>query len=312
MSLLDVVTLLQETNAKISETELFLASHPQDIYAQVGLASLQKRLDTLQQRFDEIAVYDQVEVLRYRMLSQPLETPMRAVNDLLGSFQQSFTVVLDAINTRSAKKRARVTDSSMAASDFAFAYTYPGSLGFALTLPKQLSLIQSDYDATIKVIQHLIVSRNDDDIKSFAQTYGVGAVRTLYKWFEAVAKHNVDSEVKWLGSSAAESKVFLLQGADARVLRDIIARTSDTEYSEKQYRGTLLAYDSQRKTFRFSVANKVIVSGTVAQSVISQLVVPEVYDVELKVATITKYSSEQKEERFELVRIEPNAHRADR
>jgi hypothetical protein len=305
MSLIDVVTLLQDTNAQISEAEKLLLENPTDYYASTVLQNLQKRLEALQTRFNAMAAESQLEVLRYRMLTQPIDASLRAVNELLGSFQQSFTVVYDAIATHTAKKRARVADASVRASTLGFAYSYAGSLGFALTLPREPTLIENDHDSTIAAIRVLTCSHDEAYIKKFADTYGLASVRTLYKWFDAIAKYEVDSEIEWQGPIAESKSTFLLQVPDARALRDAIARTSDVEYSEKSYRGTLLAYDYQRATFRFSVANKVTIHGSVSGSITDQLVVPDSYIIRVQVATITRYSSDQAEDKFELIGIEP-------
>jgi hypothetical protein len=304
LSLTDLATLIQDTNAAIIDAERFLAAEPNDIFARLNAQSLQKRLSDLQERFDEAASLSQVEVLRYRLFKQPAEVSLRTVNELLATFQQSFTVVYDSIASNTAKKRARLSENTLRSTNFNFAYSYAGSLGFALTLPREPTLLANDHDEAIQVIRELTQTRDEADVKSFADNYGLASVRTMYKWLDALSKADADAELDWRGS-AAESEPFIIQVADARVVRDLIARTSDVEYTERPYRGTLLAYDSQRHTFRFAVGNRRTIHGSVSHAITDPLEVPEEYDVLVRVSTVELYSTEQTEERYELTSIAP-------
>jgi hypothetical protein len=306
MSLADLVTLIQDTNAKIVETEEVIASNPDDFSSLVNLQSLEKRLNSLQQQFNEAAALNNVEVLRYRLLLKPQDATVRLVNDLLATFQQSFTIIYDAIKSRTAKKRARVSESITRESAFGFAYSFSGSLGFALTLPREMALITDEHHAAIRVIEDLAKANDEAEIKSFAAIYGLGAIRTIYKWFDSIAKNGVDSELKWEEPGKPAGSPFLIQVADAQAVRNLIAQTSDTEYDERTYRGTLVGYDSVRRTFRFSVRNVTMIRGSVSDRITGQLKVPGPCDISVRVATISRYSTEEKEERFELLEVLTN------
>ena len=306
MSLADLATLLQDTAASIHHAEQALTDHPMDFATRLNLQSLTKRQTDLQARFEEVAAASQVEILYYRLIPNVAEPPIKAINEVLATFQLAFSIVYDSISRHVKKTRASLSDSSARASTLGFAYSFEGSVGFALTLPREAVLLPTDHDATVKAIRDLTTVRNADDVQKFANDYGTAAVRSIYKWVDAIARNDLDSGVRWASPSAAPEPEFLLQVPDARAIREVLASTSVVEVEDKRYRGTLLGYDSQKRTFRYAIGDRKNVHGTVSKDITQTLRVPAKYDARVRVTTTSRYSTDQKEERFELLEITPS------
>jgi len=303
MILADIATLLQDTAVELHRTEQILAKDPNDFVALTNMQSLLKRHADLTEQFEEMAAEDRMEVLYYRLIPKMAEPPIKSLNDLLSSFQQMFSVIFDSIATNTKKTRARIAESSLKASTLRFAYAFPGSVGFAMTLPEELILLNNDYNAALEAIKRIHSISSMEEVKEFAGDYGVAAARILFQWLDAIVRTDIDAEVKWAGSERNE---FLVQVPDARAIRDLIAETSETETTDRNYRGTLLGYDSERRTFRFAIGNRKPIHGMVSEAVSRKLVVPEQYDVRVRVEIISRYSTEEKQEKFELLDITAN------
>lgn len=303
MSLADLTVLLQETAQEIFAARTALGERPDDFAAQINLLSLEKRQASLQDQFDEAAATEQVEVLRYRMVTKGVEAPVKSVGDLISSFQRSFSVVYDALATNVRKTRARIGDESAKASTLSFAYAFPGSLGFALTLPRDLTLLETKHNAAMRAIEDICKVATSEDIREFADHYGIASVRSLFQWFDAISKTELDSEIEWKARDG-ERERFMVQVPDARAIRNLIDSTSEVETTDKHYWGTLIAYDSVRRTFRFAVADRKAIGGRVTDSISDKLIVPERYNATIRVSTISRYSTEEKEEQFELRAID--------
>ena len=302
MSMSDLAVLIQDTSAEIAKTQEFLATDSSDFYALMELETLEQRLATLQSRFNEFAAVERVQVLRYRLLIERASPSVKTVNDLLSTFQQAFTVLHDSIKTNTTKRRARVSEASAHSSAFGFAYSFSGSLGFALTLPADLSLLDNEFSRTLLAVERILSARDQADIKEFAGRFGLGAIRTVYRWIDAIVKSGFDAELEW-HPDGERIEQFLVQIPDAQAVRNLILQTSEVEILEREYRGTLVAYDSIRRTFRFSAGNVAMMHGTVTDSLTEQLTVPAPYSVRVRVSTISRYSSEEKEESFELLAL---------
>jgi hypothetical protein len=303
MILSDLAVLIQETVVEIKDAERILAEDSKDFFALSALQALEKRLAVLQTQFDNEAESVQLEVLRYRILANASQATVRTINDLLATFQQAFTITYDALMTATAKKRARASEASISASTLGFAYSFAGSVGFALTLPREMSLLNHEHYNALALIQKLSMTRAESDAKAFANSYGLGTVRTIYKWFDAICKTGVDSELQWRGLNDPRMS-FTIQVSDAIMIRNLLSGVHDIEHVERSYRGSLVAYDSVRRTFRFVIRNSMVIHGTVAERISEQLTVPAPYVVKLRVAIISKYSSEEKEEKFEMIDVQ--------
>jgi hypothetical protein len=153
----------------------------------------------------------------------------------------------------------------------------------------------------MRAMKEITTVNTSDQIREFADKYGIASVRSLFQWFDAIAKTDIDSEVEWKGRRTQQ--VFLVQVPDARAIRNLIDNTSQVEAITKRYWGTLIAYDSVRRTFRFAIADRKAIGGKVSDAIAEQLVVPERYNAVVRVSTTSRYSTEEREEHFELMEI---------
>ncbi len=254
------------------------------------------------ERFEELARANQMEVLKYRLIPKSSEPPVRAVTETLASFQKGFAVVLDAIESRNPKKRARLSEAATKASDFGFSYAFAGSIGFTLTLPRDTTLLTTKHDEAIQAVRQLGRVRSRADIQEFANQFGLASVRTLYAWLDCIAFYDIDNVLQWSTASDGQSMEFTMQVPDAKAIRDIIAGTSEITNSQERLTGTLLAYASDRKTFRFATAAGII-HGSVSERITDQLVVPSRYNITVNVEIKSLYSTEATEKSYKLIDI---------
>src|SRR5215469_13102325 len=194
--LLDLADKLQDTNAAIATMERALATAPTSEGAGIALRSLEHRRIVLEREFAKEANVQGIDIFRYSIARDEPEFPVSALADALKSFQSWLTVVFDAIKTKTAKRRARVSADIVALSTLDFGYSYPGSRGFVLTVPNQrLLLIDSDLDQSVIRMFHMLQATSSEEILGYAREVGVAAVNSMYQWVENNSKYALATDI---------------------------------------------------------------------------------------------------------------------
>lgn len=304
--LLDIREKLQETHAALASVERVAAQSPGDLSLDLTVASLRQRQADLESAFAEAADREFVDVCKYRLISEDQDSySLSMLTSALGSFQELVTIVYDAIKT-GPKIRTRVSADIVEQSTFDFAYSYPGSLGFVLTMPNERLLIgESDLDQAISTVFEMSKSSTTKEVAEFAGDVGVAAIRRLYKWSRCHSAYNVSADIQWDRKEETRAKV-LIQPVEMAKLVTIIEQTGEESEEEISVTGELLGLDvGSRNNFRLVFPESEDMTGSISVNFdrSKHYEIHGHYVAIIMRHTKIHYSIEKEEEKLELLSL---------
>jgi hypothetical protein len=305
--LLDIQEKLQDTGAMIATVERQLAEYREERGLAINLASLQKRHAQLEREFDAAASQLGMDVCRYRILPELSQVKLLGLTSALSDYQSLISIVFAAVSG-GPKQTAKVSAEILAQTALDFGYSFPGSVGFAFTVPNErLLLIEGNLDEAIRLIGQAAKAQSSAEIRESARRLGIGPIRVLYRWAEGHVKARLSAEIEWRRGKEVRSSL-LMQEPEFEILQRAIAETSDEEQREISLTGILIAVDVARRTFRLEPdTGGQTVSGAFAQAIDSAhpVEVPKRYHATLRQTKRVKYSTEEEQVEYELIRLDP-------
>jgi hypothetical protein len=261
----DIIDKLRDTTAQISKLDSAVAKFPQHDALQINMLSLQRRLRRLEEEFSEAAQHQQVDVCDYRMLSETSGVyPVAGVGSALTLFQEMVTTFFDSIKN-GPKIRARISPEIAQRASMNLAYSYPGSLGFALAVESNRDLFgDSDLGLAIESAFKVMGARSTDEISELSKTVGVASIRKTYAWAKAHARFGLSADIKWIGG--ATPHVALLDSAGFERLSELIERTSEETVEQISLAGVLVGIDVKQGTFHFEPQEGDEIKGRLAET----------------------------------------------
>jgi hypothetical protein len=306
--LLELADQLQDTNAAIATMERELATAPLSEGAGIALRSLEHRRAVLEKQFAQEANIQGIDIFRYTIARDEPEFPVSALADSLKSFQSWLTVVFDAIKTKTAKRRARVSADIAALTTLDFGYAYPGSRGFVLTVPNErLLLIDSDLDQAVVSMFQMLKAESSEEILSYAQQVGVASVNLMYQWVRNNSEYALAADIQWRRNDEVRQEI-LFQPEQALNLKTIIERTSEEEQETISVISTLQGGDVQTRSFHLSSPEADDVRGRLGETFVEPgdgLVLGNTYRAELLKRTVLYYATGEEEVSWVLIRLTP-------
>lgn len=304
---------LLETDALLAKEERALADNPNQARLILSsIRSLQKIRTQLEAEFAEAANRLGRDICKYRMFSDEGVFRVPYVTTAVSDFQNFVTVVYDAIKN-GPKERGRVGVDSLQESSFEIAYSFRGSLGFALTIPNERMLldeVKTNLDDSMSAVcqaSSLATSRDTGAVAQFAKKYGNASVRAMRKWAEWHVKTGLGAEIRWERNKHVRSEM-LIQQPELLALQQTIDSTSEEQVSMVEVVGMLTKVDLPNFRFKIEVegADKPL-EGKFAEAIdqTHAAKVPWRYRAFIAKTTKTHFATEQDEETYFLMRIEP-------
>lgn len=302
--LLELQDQIQDTEAAIARVERATATDQSPALLSMS-RSLEKRRAELQQEFLRVAKDLGVDVCSYRIFETGGHPKLTGVTKSLGDFQQMFSVTYDALKN-GPKDRTRLSVEVEQGSAFEFSYAFSGSIGVVLTMASEQMLFGgSEFDQTISIIREMASATTPKQVLEYARKLGPAPVRTVYRWASDNAAYGLGTDVQWRNGSALERQLFI-QPQEFRRLAATIAETSDEESVELPLDGDLVGADIPRKSFhmRFDGGDEIRGSFTDAISESHRVELPKRYRAYLRRTVSVKYSTEEEETKYFLIRLE--------
>ena len=296
---------IRETSAHIAQLEKAILDNPEESGLVFNLRSIQKRFNSLQNEFAEETNKEFLDICSYRIIAdEDAEYPLSAVGAALSGFQSVIEIFLDAALT-GPKTRARVSSETASLASLNFAYSYPGSLGFVLTIPNErLLLVESELDMAIANAFKVITASSTNQLAEFAHEVGVASIRRIYDWASNYAKYNWSAEIEWKrGTEVRDS--LLAQAPLLQRLTYLIEQTSDETEDRVSISGKLVGIDEKLRTFHLEVpeGEDPDIKGHVSDSISFDppISVPRNVRADLMKRVKVHYAYEQEEKYWELV-----------
>ncbi len=306
--LLDLRNLVQETSATLERLEREIAKSPNDWSLAITAQSLRQRQIDLEREFASLANINLLDVCDYRLIPpENGEYSIASVTKTLSAFQDLVTTIFDAFKT-APKIRARVGADIVEASTLSFGYSYPGSLGFVLTMPNERLLIgESELDRAFVTIFEMAKAERPEQLLAFVGSVGVAGIRRLYAWSRSHVEYGLSADIRWRRQEIERARV-VVQNQELTRLTEIIDQASEEEVEHLTLDGTLEGGDQQTRRFHMSFPGAEDVVGQMGEAFAiapEALVLGRRYRAELVKRTVISLSTDQQDTHWELMGLNP-------
>jgi hypothetical protein len=298
---------LRRAQEVLSEAERAAADFLNDRYVQANLLSLRTDVADLMDQWEAEARVKQRDVVRYRLIpSEATEYAIRSVTSSLHGFQEMFSQVFDALKN-GAKRRARLTADVLEQTCFNFAFSYPGSLGVAMSIDaSNPGLFEGKFDAAVEAFMQIVAVQSEDELRNLAKKLGNAVVKRTFEWSRAnlAAEYSVD--LRWVTATGQQHGGVIDVAAFRRIVT-VIERTSETETSSLDVAGLLTGFDGQVRRFRFVGDDDVVYLGTLSESFPAGAVwrVNAPYEAKVEKDETLSFATQETRTTYRLKHLEP-------
>jgi hypothetical protein len=301
--LLDLQKELQETAEAVARAERALMRFPDMPSVQATLQAMVQRQVRLREEFEILAQQSGFDVCHYKIETTQSRPPINYITSVLERFQDLFTTVYDAIVTQP-KQIARASAEVIAATTFGFGFTFPGSIGVALTLDDNQRLLGDPaFDEAMAAVFQMMETRTPDGVLDLSRKYGVATIRMTQQWAKANASARFGADIQWQRKDSGRRRLRI-QEPEINQLERTISQT--TERTIELLTGELIVVDVEQKMFQMRVGTRII-RGTYgdAISIINPAALPRQYRAELEVSSRILSGEREEEKTYFLVNLEP-------
>ena len=295
---------LQQVSAAIVRAERNVARFPNRPSTVETLRSMHKQREDLEEQFEAVAAEVGLDLCSYRVEYEDKKSAtITSITTALNSFQKLFTQVYDAI-VSGPKKRATVAAEIIEQTSFGFAYTFPGSIGFMMTLANEQQLFdQSQLDHAMDKTLDLLKAQSVGQIEQMAAVVGLAAVRLAHTWAVENAKARLGADIVWQRRSK-NPIAARIQPQQIATLANAIGQAIAKETVVKD--GELVHVDVIEKTFEMQV-DDIRIKGAFDKAISAQRPVrlPAYYRSTLTVNTKVAVADGEEDTSYFLVSLEP-------
>ncbi len=304
--LLEIQAQLQDTNATLARLEPAIAEHPEVLSLHATVESLRSKQASLERAFLNAASELGQDVCSYRLITDGSRPTLAALSTALKDFQNLFSIVYEAIKN-GPKQRATFGEHTAEVTSLCFAYTFPGSLGVALTIPNERmrSSDKTDLDRTVEVIFQIAKAEEPRAIAALAKELGKPPIFATYHWAKDHATFGLGVDIEWRREKDVRDHLQVQQ-PELQRLHEIIALSSEEKVEIMTTRGQLEMADIRRHTFRISTEDGESIRGRFDDA-ISQahtVILPRKYVARLRKTSKVVYSTEEEEVSYFLEKLD--------
>ena len=301
---------LQGTNALIARYQekltLSTTTASEAKVLRVNMRSLQILALRLESQFLEYAATENLQFYRYKLLTGEGSPSLAGIGEAWAKLQGLYTAIYNGLLATKGAVKKGVEDFSQSP-QLGFAYSFPGSVGVVVTLPRkpleETLLNDSPTDNASSIVFDLIESR---DIQKVAQTLGPAPIQAMNDWLSVHIKYHYGLSLEWKADNktkrTTEVKYDALMALQSQVL-DTKTRSTTT------LSGLLTMVNWNNKTFSLKPDGSDEILGKYNEGVIREehaATVPARYTATIQTVTemITQSTKKPKIEIF-LERLEP-------
>jgi hypothetical protein len=279
---------IQSTVARIAEFEKAAAQPNSPPSLLANIRGLEKLLASLEYDFERLARSEELDICKYRLLPQAGERPtLTAIARAWTQYQVLFSSVFDAI-TRGAKKRGRTGKQTLAQTQFAFGYTFSGSIGVVLTLPnRRVDLVTSKaLEKTAQTILEMVKAQSEEKLADFVKRLGVPPVAKLAAWADAHVAFEAGAGVEW-DISTERTLELLVQVQEFKLLKQTMDKISEPTEVVDSVTGVLRAADMEKHTFKMNLDSGERITGEFDNAIteIHKAALPQRYKAVIRTTT---------------------------
>jgi hypothetical protein len=246
--------MIRATEAEIVRAEKMGLDFGSSVSTKLMAASLHSRLSELQERFAVEADKEELDICSYRIISDRNgRYPVSALTSALSEFQKFVSVLYESVTTDSPRRRSRLSANTLDRTTLDVAYSFAGSLGFMLTMPRDnVSVADSKLEAAVSAMFALAKADNSETVAEFAKRYGTAPVQIAHRWAKAHADAGLSVDIEWKSGNQIVHHA-LAQVSELQRLTDIIENAGETAVQSLELVGQLIAGNISSKSFILDV-----------------------------------------------------------
>src|SRR5580704_5213128 len=226
-----------ETDEVIAQLERRATRDPRPSIL-ANIRSMEKERLKLRIEFDRAAAKSNLDVCRYRVLARG-DATLDGLTSVWRQFETALTVVYHSLKhggslppgqgrkKKDKRKANQPPEPSQEPLRFGFGYTFPGSVGLALTLPNQTGLFPDD--AIIQAADSIFeLARTYGDpprLHDLVRKLGPSPGEAIYRWVDAHNAYSYGVGIDWQRDGEVRSGVAL-QREELAVLRTELSKTT--------------------------------------------------------------------------------------
>lgn len=305
-ALVDIIQKISDTQAAMRKLEAAMAEHPSRLSLQATYESLQRRHENLEAKFLVVADLNYLDVCTYRVTSEgDGGYPISALGNVLVTLQKWFSTVYDALKT-GPKKRARLSAEIASESSLDFAFSYPGSIGVAMTIPSERLLFENDLQLAMMKTTEMLKAESSEQIQIFAQDLGIASIRAMYTWVQGHVNSGLGANIQWIRKEKSISEINLGFN-ELRNIKQAIEATSEKEETTFEITGWLVGADTSNHTFHMVFDGDIEemrgkMSETIGDSYTVEL--PQRYKTTITKVSFVSYATEEEKISYFLKSLE--------
>jgi hypothetical protein len=289
---------IQETVALIEQYEKAAArpNAPRSLFAQIrGLEKFQR---SLEKEFEQHAVADQLEMVRYSLLPADGQRPViDAVSSAWRQYQHMFSSVYASIAKGEVGKR--ISKQTLQETQFNFGYCYSGSIGLALTLPtKQITNFAArDLERTIQTIFEMAQARTTESLGSLADRVGRLPMVSFKKWVDAHVKFAAGAGLEWTGPVIDPIPPLVVQIQEFKALQTALSTVSDAVEEERTVTGLLTGAWMRSRHFEMELDSGEVLTGEFVDAITAEHAarLPRRYVARVRTTRVIKPATEEED-----------------
>jgi len=296
-----LVDRITDTQNAIRKLEASLRDEPSSLSLQLHYKSLQKRKQDLEADFFDCAAEKQMSVCAYRWFQDNEGLyPVEAIGGSLKNFQVWFSNVYSSL--KSGKKvRGRLGAEMITESCLYFAFSYTGSLGVVLTIPKENLLFEDFLQLSMNKTIEMLQAGSSEQIHHFAAELGAPPIRALYAWVGDHVNSGLGADIRWMKGQQVFAEATV--GSNhLKNLKQAIEETSDEETTTFTVRAQLVGADIEKHTFHILIPEGEEIRGRMADGIgeIYSVELPQTYEAEIEKTSSINYATEEEKTSYFL------------
>ena len=248
--------MIRATEAELARIDQKGVELGPSISTKLMAASLRQRLSELQQRFTAASEIEELDVCSYRMISDRNgRYPVFALTSALAGFQKFVSVLYEAISTGMPRNSTKLSAKTREATTLDVAYSFSGSLGFVLTMPRDSNERQDAIlESAVSAMFELAKANNSQAVAEFAKKFGTAPVQIAHTWAKAHVDAGISVDIEWKRGKIPGYRA-LAQVVELERLTRIIEDAEDSVSQQVEYYGRLIAGNISSRTFILDTEN---------------------------------------------------------
>ena len=189
-----------DTAAMLAAAEHAATEVPGSLSLLSAIRSLEKRQHDLAHSFAEETNRLGIDTCSYRFFGGESQPPIMALSRVLELFQVLLTAVHGSVENGQPGSRGRSEAEILEETTLHFGYTFPGSVGFMLTLPRPRPCPlagEATLDESIDMLFALARATSPSEIAAFARQLGPDPIRAAHLWASAHVEAGFGAAIDW-------------------------------------------------------------------------------------------------------------------